>query len=65
MKTIRKNNLAFTTSKLAGLLEIGVVADKFGNTLYEVVHTTSDNGVFRLYFEYMSSVIDYVKTNFK
>lgn len=65
-KYVSKNNLAFTTARVRGVLEVGVVADKCGNTLFEVVHVLPSNeGRFCVYFEKMSSVLDYIATNFK
>lgn len=65
-KYVSKNNLAFTTARVRGVLEVGVVADKCGNTLFEVVHCLPSNeGRFCVYFEKMSSVLDYIATNFK
>lgn len=63
-KYVVKNNLAFTTQRCCGLLEVGVVADRFGNTLFEVVHTTPEQKTFRLYFEKFESVTDYIHVNF-
>lgn len=64
MKYVAKNNLAFTTTKCRGLLEVGVVTDKFGTTLFEIIHTTPEGDTHRIYFENFSSVTDYIKTNF-
>lgn len=63
-KYVAKNNLAFTTVKCRGLLEVGVVTDKFGATLFEIIHTTTQGDMHCLYFENFSSVTDYIKTNF-
>lgn len=50
---------------LQPVLEVATIVDKLGNIYYSVQYNDNDNKILSCRFKNMSSVIDFISSNFK